>query len=337
MLSLESNLKVVKDILAIDVREVVMRICSFLPSATEIVYALRLEDNLVGVTHECDYPPEAKSKPRVIGSRVKPEESTSGEINRLVNENYKAGKSTYIVDRDTLLKANPDLILTQELCDVCAVSRNEVVEAVKVLGHELQIISLDPKVLEGILDTIMVVGEATERKKEAGKLINILRSRIDVVRSLLHEEKDRPRIFCMEWLDPPYTAGHWIPEMVEIAGGEYRLGKTGKPSFRVSWDEILDLAPQLIVLMPCGFNIERTLREVDILTSNEHWYRLPAVKKGHVYLVDANSYFSRPGPRVVDGLEILARIFHPEICTYEIPCNSVLNLRNYMHLQAFLG
>lgn len=314
-----------------------MRICSFLPSATEIVYALGLEDNLVGVTHECDYPPEARSKPRVIGSLIKPEELTSGEIDSLVSENYKAGKSTYIVDREILIKANPDLILTQELCDVCAVSGNEVVEAVKVLGHELQIISLEPKTLDGILDTIMVVGEATNRKERAKGLINNLESRIEAVRLLLHKEKDRPRVFCMEWLDPPYTAGHWIPEMVGIAGGECRLGKTGEPSFRVSWDEILDFAPQVVVLMPCGFNIERILREVDVLTSNEYWYRIPAVKKGHVYLADANSYFSRPGPRVVDGLEILARILHPETCTYEIPYDSVLNLRNYMHLQAFLG
>lgn len=314
-----------------------MRICSFLPSATEIVYALGLEDNLVGVTHECDYPPEAKSKPRVIGSLIKPEELASGEIDSLVSENYKAGKSTYIVDREILIKANPDLILTQELCDVCAVSGNEVVEAVKVLGHELQIISLEPKTLDGILDTIMVVGEATNRKERAKGLIDNLESRIEAVRLLLHKEKDRPRVFCMEWLDPPYTAGHWIPEMVGIAGGECRLGKTGEPSFRVSWDEISDFAPQVVVLMPCGFNIERILREVDVLTSNEYWYRIPAVKKGHVYLADANSYFSRPGPRVVDGLEILARILHPETCTYEIPYDSVLNLRNYMHLQAFLG
>ena len=197
-----------------------MRICSFLPSATEIIYALGLEDNLVGVTHECDWPPEAKGKPRVIGSLIKPEDLTSNEIDSLVSENYRAGKSTYIVDREPLIEANPDLILTQELCDVCAVSGNEVVEAVRVLGHEIQIISLEPRTLDGILDTIMIIGEATERRKQAEKLVNNLRLRIEAVRSLLREERDRPRVFCMEWLDPPYTAGHWIPEMVEIAGGE---------------------------------------------------------------------------------------------------------------------
>jgi iron complex transport system substrate-binding protein len=314
-----------------------MRICSFLPSATEIVYALGLGENLVGVTHECDYPPEARSKPKVIASLINPEDLTSYEIDKAVSENYRAGKSTYIVDEDILRKANPDLILTQGLCDVCAVSGNQVIEAAKVLGKSPEIISLEPNTLDEILNTILLLGEVGERREQAKDLVNKLKSRTDEVRSLLGEEKDRPRVFSMEWLDPPYVAGHWIPEMVEIAGGEYGFGKAGKPSFKISWDEIFDFAPQVIILMPCGFNIERTLREVEILTSNEYWHRLPAVRKGHVYLVDANSYFSRPGPRIVDGLEILARIFHPELCAFEIPPDSVLNLRNFMHLESFLG
>ena len=314
-----------------------MRICSFLPSATEIVYALGLGENLVGATHECDYPPEAESKPRVIASLINPEDLTSYEIDKAVSENYKAGKSTYIVDIETIRRTNPDIILTQGLCDVCAVSGNEVIESVKVLGHNPKIISLEPNTLGEILNTILLVGEATERKEQSEYLVNNLRSRIAAIKSLLGEEKDRPRVYCMEWLDPSYIAGHWVPEMVRIAGGDYGLGKEGKPSFKVSWDEIFDFAPQVIVLMPCGFNIERTLREIEILTSNEYWHRLPAVRKGHVYIVDANSYFSRPGPRIVDGLEILAKIIHPELCTFEIPADSVLNLRNYMHLVAFLG
>ncbi|MBI2485462.1 MAG: cobalamin-binding protein [Deltaproteobacteria bacterium] len=314
-----------------------MRICSFLPSMTEIVYALGLGDNLVGVTHECDYPPDATSKSRVIMSLVKPEELTSKEIDILVSENYKAGKSTYIVGEEALRKANPDIILTQGLCDVCAVSGNEVTEAVKVLGHSPQIISLEPNTLDEILDTILIVGEATERKDEAKNLVAKLKHRIERVKSLLGKEKNRPRVFCMEWLDPVYVAGHWIPEMVEIAGAECGLGKAGAPSFKVSWDEILDFSPQIIVLMPCGFDIEKTLGEVDILTSNERWHRLPAARKGHVYLVDANSYFSRPGPRIVDGLEILAKIFHPEISAFGIPLNSILNLRNHIYLESFLG
>jgi iron complex transport system substrate-binding protein len=314
-----------------------MRICSFLPSTTEIVYALGLGDNLVGVTHECDYPPDATSKSRVIMSLIKPEELTSKAIDMLVTENYKAGKSTYIVEEEALRKANPDIILTQGLCDVCAVSGDEVTEAVKVLGHSLQIISLEPNTLDEILDTILIVGEATERKEEARNLVDKLKSRIERVKSLLGKETDRPRVLCMEWLDPVYVAGHWVPEMVEIAGAECGLGKAGEPSFKVSWDEILDFSPQIIVLMPCGFDIEKTLGEADILTSNERWHRISAARKGHVYLVDANSYFSRPGPRIVDGLEILAKIFHVEISAFEIPLNSILNLRNHIYLESFLG
>lgn len=314
-----------------------MRICSFLPSTTEIVYALGLGENLVGVTHECDYPPEATTKSRVIMSLIKPEELTSKEIDLLVSENYKTGKSTYIVEEEALRKANPDIILTQGLCDVCAVSGNQVTEAVNVLGHSPQIISLEPNTLDEILDTILIVGQATERKDEAKDLADKLKCRIERVRSLLGKEKNRPTVFCMEWLEPIYVAGHWVPEMVEIAGGDCGLGKPGKPSFKVSWDEIVDFSPQIIVIMPCGFDIEKTLAELDVLTSNERWHRLSAARKGHVYLADANSYFSRPGPRIVDGLEILAKIFHPEISAFEIPPNSILNLRNQIYLESFLG
>lgn len=314
-----------------------MRICSFLPSTTEIVYALGLGENLVGVTHECDYPPEATTKSRVIMSLIKPEELTSKEIDLLVSENYKTGKSTYIVEEEALRKANPDIILTQGLCDVCAVSGNEVTEAVNVLGHSPQIISLEPNTLDEILDTILIVGQATGKEGEAKDLVDKLKSRIERVRSLLGKEKNRPTVFCMEWLEPIYVAGHWVPEMVEIAGGDCGLGKPGKPSFKVSWDEIVDFSPQIIVIMPCGFDIEKTLAELDMLTSNERWHRLSAARKGHVYLADANSYFSRPGPRIVDGLEILAKIFHPEISAFEIPPNSILNLRNQIYLESFLG
>jgi iron complex transport system substrate-binding protein len=314
-----------------------MRICSFLPSATEIVYALGLGDNLVGVTHECDYPPETKEKLQVIASRMNPGELKSKEIDEAVSESIRSGKSIYIVDKEALREANPDIILTQELCKVCTVTGNEVVEAVKVLGHLPQVISLEPKTLDGILDTILQVGEATGRIGQAERLVDGLRSRIEAVKLSLSGEKDRKRVLCLEWLDPLYVAGHWVPEMVEIAGGICGIGKAGEPSFRISWDEVLDFSPQIVVVMPCGFDVERTLQEIDPLISYENWHRIPAARRGHVYLVDANSYFSRPGPRVVDGLEILARVFHPEIFTTAYSPDSVLNLRNYMHFESFLG
>jgi iron complex transport system substrate-binding protein len=314
-----------------------MRICSFLPSTTEIVCALGLGDNLVGVTHECDYPPEVRDKSKVIMSFINPDELSSREIDDLIIKNRNEGKNTYLIDIGALKDANPDVILTQGLCDVCAVSGDEVVEAVKALGRSPDIISLEPSTIEEILDSILTVGYATKTKDRAEELVGKLRSRIDRIGSLFSSERDRPRVFCMEWLDPPYAAGHWIPEMVELAGAVNGIGKPGEPSLKVSWDDILNFAPQFVVLMPCGFNIEDTLNEIDVVTSNKYWNQMPASRRGHAYLVDANSYFSRSGPRIVDGLEILAKIIHPEACEFELPNNSVLNLRNHYYFELNLG
>ncbi|MGQ0793236.1 MAG: cobalamin-binding protein [Deltaproteobacteria bacterium] len=314
-----------------------MRICSFLPSATEILYALGLGESLVGVTHECDFPPEAAAKSRVIGSLISPEELRSAEIDRIVAENYKAGKSTYIVQEDALREASPDLIITQGLCEVCAVSGDAVRGAAAVLGAEPRILSLEPRNLDEILASIIAVGDATGKAAKAGELVSDLRSKIGRVKSTFADERDRPRVLAIEWLCPLYVGGHWVPEMIQIAGGECGLAVASKPSYKITWEQVLEYAPQMIVVMPCGFDIEKTLAEIDTLTSNPVWHRLPAVRRGHVYLVDANSYFSRPGPRVVDGLGILSKIIHPELSSYDLPANAVINLRNYMHLEASLG
>jgi iron complex transport system substrate-binding protein len=315
-----------------------MRICSFLPSTTEILYELGLGDSVTGVTHECDYPPEAREKKRVIMSFIDPEKLSSREIDEVVSKNAEAGKSTYLIDRDALKEADPDMILTQELCEVCAVSGNEVSEAVEVLGKKPEIISLEPKTLGEILDTILIIGEATGTYDKAKDVTESLRKRIEKISSLLGDERDRPRVFCLEWLDPPYAAGHWVPEMVEMSGGECGLGKIGEPSFKVSWREIVDFAPQMLFIMPCGYDIQKTLDEINTLTSQEEWFSLPSTNRGEIYLLDANSYFSRPGPRVVDGLEIMAKTIHPELMkNYDPPPDSVLNLRNYMQFELFLG
>jgi len=315
-----------------------MRICSFLPSTTEILYELGLGDSVTGVTHECDYPPEAREKKRVIMSFIDPEMLSSREIDEVVSSNAEAGKSTYLIDRDALKEADPDIILTQELCEVCAVSGNEVMEAVEVLGKKPEIISLEPKTLGEILDTILIIGEATGTYEKAKDVTESLRKRIEKISSLLGDERDRPRVFCLEWLDPPYAAGHWVPEMVEMSGGECGLGRIGEPSFKVSWKEIVDFAPQMLFIMPCGYDIQKTLDEINILTSQEEWFSLPSTNRGEIYLLDANSYFSRPGPRAVNGLEIMAKTIHPELMkNYDPPPDSVLNLRNYMQFELFLG
>ncbi|HVY56206.1 MAG TPA: cobalamin-binding protein, partial [Thermodesulfobacteriota bacterium] len=291
-----------------------------------------------GVTHECDYPPEAREKNHVILSIIDPGKLSSREIDEIISRNVAEGKSTYLIDRDALREADPDLILTQELCQVCAVSGNEVTDALEALGKEPEIISLEPRTLGEILETIIVVGEATGTAERAREVTERLARRIEKVRSNVGDVMDRPRVFCLEWLDPPYAAGHWVPEMVEIAGGRMGLGKAGEPSFKVSWKEIAEFAPQMLFIMPCGYDIEKTMDEIDIVMKNDEWFSLPSTSKGHIYVFDANSYFSRPGPRVVDGLEILAKTIHPEAMrSYDPPPDSVVNLRNYMQFELFLG
>ncbi len=315
-----------------------MRICSFLPGTTEILYELGLGDSVTGVTHECDYPPAVREKTRVIMSFIDPEKLSSREIDEVVSKNAAEGKSTYLIDSDALKEASPDLILTQGLCEVCAVSGNEVADAASVLGHMPEIISLEPSTLGEILDSITTIGEATGTAEAAAEITGKLRHRIDKVRDHFEAMRDRPRVFCLEWLDPPYAAGHWVPEMVEIAGGLNGLGKPGEPSFKVSWKDIADFSPHMTMIMPCGFSAEKTLDQIDTIMKNDEWFSLPSTTNGLAYVFDANSYFSRPGPRVVNGLEILANAINPGVMKgYEAPAGSVFNLKNYMRFEQFLG
>jgi len=314
-----------------------MRICSFLPSTTEILCALGLEENLTGITHECDYPEAVVLKPRVIMSSIDHKTLSSREIDELVTKNSNEGKSTYLVDSDKLKEAKPDIIFTQGLCEVCAVSGNQVLEAVEVLENRPEVISLEPGTVKEVLESIIAVGEVTGTAQKARELVDELEKRTDAIRTITERERDRPRVFCLEWLDPPFVAGHWVPDMVEIAGGLNGLRNKGEVSVKVNWEEIVEFAPHYIFVMPCGFNIEKTLNEIDTFTSNPVWHQTPASQKGNVYIVDANSYFSRPGPRIVDGIEIIARTIHPDSVKTELPPDSVLNLRNYMQIQSFLG
>ena len=314
-----------------------MRICSFLPSTTEIICALGLEENLTGITHECDHPEVVRSKTRVIMSSIDHNSLSSREIDELVTKNSKEGKSTYLVDSEKLKEASPDIIFTQGLCEVCAVSGNQVLEAVDVLENSPVIISLEPGTVDEVLESIITVGEATGRAEVARELVTNLRSRIGSIKTITERERDKPRVFCLEWLDPPFVAGHWVPDMVEIAGGVNGLRNKGEASVKVEWEEVIEFAPHYIFVMPCGFNIDKTLNEIDSVTSNSIWHQTPASQKGNVYLVDANSYFSRPGPRIVEGIEIIARSIHPDSVKTELPPGSVLNLRNYMQIQSFLG
>jgi iron complex transport system substrate-binding protein len=287
-----------------------MRICSLLPGATEIGYLLGLGDQIVGVTHECNYPPDAQYKLVVVRSAIDAGRMSSAEIDRKVAELLQAGKGLYTIDERKFFESAPDVILTQGLCDVCALDYDEVVKAAQRLPTVPQIVSLNPHSLTDILDDIMRVGAATGREAAAASVIHDLRKRIDHVG--MTEPVYRPRVVCLEWFEPLYVAGHWVPEMVSLAGGVDILGNKGQPSHKVEWHNILDAKPDMILLMPCGFDMRRTIKEATPLRDLEGWSDLPAVKAGHVYAFNGNAYFSRPGPRLVNGLEILARIIRPE-------------------------
>jgi iron complex transport system substrate-binding protein len=282
-----------------------MRICSLLPSATEILYSLGLQDEVVGVTHECDYPPEALSKPKITDNMIDHERLTSAEIDHHVASNIGRHGSIYTLNEALLKSLKPDLIVTQELCEVCAVSYREVQHAARVLEGPTTILSLEPNSLNDVFGTILLVGEKTGRESAAQAQVRDLQNRLDRVRERVRE-LPRPRVYAMEWLDPPFSGGHWVPEMVEIAGGREVLGKPGAKSERITVQQVLEAQPDIIVLMPCGFSLERTVEEYRRTKFLPGW-------TGEVYAVDGSSYFNRSGPRLVDGVEILAEIFHPQI------------------------
>lgn len=296
-----------------------MRIVSLLPSTTEIVCALGLEDALVGITHECDYPASVSAKPRLTASRISVETMTSREIDHAVRSQlaqlapWDGHGSIYDLDEAKLRELNPDLILTQELCEVCAVSYKTVERAARMFEADVRVVSLEPNTIADIFDNIRMVGELTERQREADKLVAGLQARLDRVRERAEQIDRHPRTLMLEWLEPPFAPGHWVPEQVEIAGGDHAFGKAGQRSVTTTAAEIRAYAPEVIVLIPCGYYKEDILRQLPGSRLPEGWNDLPAVKNGEVWATDATSYFSRPGPRVVDGVEILARILHPEV------------------------
>ena len=299
-----------------------MRIVSFLPSATEMVYALGLDEQLVGVTHECDYPTQAKNKPVVVRNVLPVETMSQAEIDRAVAERMHSGQSLYQIDEALLRELSPDLILTQNLCQVCAPSGNEVSQVLGSLEKRPEILWLTPRSIDEIFDNLRDLARATGRESAAQAILDDCKSRIERLKTLSVKCEDPPRVFCMEWLDPVYACGHWVPELVKLAGGRDELGREGSESVRISWDEIADYAPEVMAIMPCGFNLKQTMKEVwDSFgrysparsTGAQAFFQLPAVRSGRVFAVDANSYFARPGPRVIEGAEVLAQIIHPEL------------------------
>jgi iron complex transport system substrate-binding protein len=289
------------------------RIVSFLPSATEMTCALGLSEQLVGITHECDYPCEIKGKPIVVRSVLPTERMSQQEIDLAVTERLRNGLSLYQVDESLMRDIAPDLILTQDLCQVCAPSGNEVSQLLKSLPSKPQVLWLTPTSLEQIFDNVRELGQATNRSQEAEVLIAASHARLEAIAAVTRELSHRPRVFCMEWIDPVYCSGHWVPEMVGLAGGRDELAREGAYSVRIAWEDVLQWAPEVLVVMPCGLDLQKTVTQAEQLLALPGWSELPAVRAGRVYAVDANAYFARPGPRVVEGTELLAHILHPDL------------------------
>lgn len=288
-----------------------MRIVSLLPAATEIAAALGLMDNIVGVSHECDFPKEANERPRVTRCPVHDIGLSSREVDEWVRRAMNETGTIYTIDEPLLRKLQPDVILTQRLCDVCAVGYGTVAKLAKTLPGPPRVVNLEPSTLTDIFEDIGRVAEACDVPQRGEELIENLSKRVENVRKRAATIPDRPRCFLMEWVDPPFCSGHWGPELVEIAGGHDSLGRKHQPSAQIEWQQILDARPEIIVLALCGYDINRARRDYELLRRFPGFDSIPGTAGGRVYVVNASAYFARPGPRIVDSLEILAGILHP--------------------------
>ncbi len=287
------------------------RIVSFLPSATEMICALGLGRRLMGITHECDHPREIAGKPVVVRSVLPIDSMSPQEIDVAVTKRLREGLSLYRVDEVMLQEIAPDLIVTQDLCQVCAPSGNEVAQVLGSLPSKPRIIWLTPKSLDQIFENLQELGAATGRLQKAEEVIVESRARLAKIAKQTSRLSSRPRVFCMEWIDPVYCSGHWVPEMVWIAGGVDELGRQGADSVRISWRDVLQWAPEVLIVMPCGCGTAKAAKQARQLSDYPGWSELPAVRNARVYAVDASSYFARPGLRLVEGTELLAHLLHP--------------------------
>jgi len=298
------------------------RIISFLPSATELIYELGAQDSLFGVTHECLYPSNAKTKPRVISSVFDPILMSSREIDDKINELMKNGKEIYNINEKNIIKAKPDLIISQDVCEVCSAHTNQVNYALSILEKKPQVYTMNPHNLDEILFCIKEISKKIGKEDKGNMLADSLEKRIDYIKNKKFE--NWPSVIAIEWIDPLFTSGHWIPQMVETAGGKNLISSQKERSRKMGLDELKKIDPDIIIMMPCGFDVDRTIKEYGkILAQDKEWNSLKAVQEGFVFAVDANSYFSKPSFRTITGIEILAKIIHPEIFgNIEIPENS---------------
>ena len=302
------------------------RIVPFLPSATELIYSLGADDKLFGVTHECNYPTDAKTKPRVINSVFDPASMSSKQIDDKICQLMTDGKEIYNLNKENLLHAKPDLIISQNICEVCSAHTEHVKLAVDMLEKKPEVYTMDPHDVSEILVSIKEISAMIGKEKEGNEIVDSLTKRLEFVKSQMFEK--RPKVVAIEWVDPFFTSGHWIPEMIQIAGGENLISSEKMPSRKMKLEEIKEANPDVIVMMPCGFDVKRTVFEYNnVLAKNPDWNELKAVKENNVYAVDANSYFSKPSLRTITGIEILAKITHPDVFNdLELPKDSFMKI-----------
>ena len=302
------------------------RIISFLPSATELIYELGAQEKLFGVTHECNYPTEAASKPKVIESVFEPEKMSSKEIDEKICDLSEKGEDIYKLVTQNVSDAKPDLIISQEICEVCSAYTNQVKNAIEILDEKPEIYSMSPHDINGILKCVTDIAEKINEKKRGNEIVNSLNSRINRIKNV--KISKRPKVLAIEWINPFFTSGHWVPEMIEMSGGENMITKKGEHSRKMEIEEIEKENPDVLILMPCGFDVQRTVSEYEKYLKNDlRWNELRAVKERKVFAVNANSFFSKPSIRVITGIEILAKILHPDNFTkLEVPNNSFLKI-----------
>jgi len=288
-----------------------MRICSLIPGATEVIAALGLEHQLVGISHECDFPPSIRQVPVMIEPLVEAEHTTSAGIDQRVKDLVAAGHPLYRLKEDIFHQARPDLILTQDLCHVCSVTPDQLTGAMRALQYRPEVLTLSPTTLQDMIHGIERIARAVDAVPKGDALAAHLRDRLEKVRLRTENMGRRPRVVCLEWLDPLYVAGHWVPEMIDLAGGHNVLGSKDTPSYQTTWDDVTAARPDVVIVMPCGYSVDRTLHELRQVGPVQAAWQRAQTSWSNMYIVDANSYFSRPGPRLIDGVELLAAILHP--------------------------
>lgn len=302
------------------------RIVSFLPSATEIIYLLGSQDILLGVTHQCNYPNEAKNKPQVIKSVFNSESMTSLQIEEKIQELSRLQNDVFLINYELLKKIQPDLIISQGLCDVCSPHNKEIDKAIQFLNNKPDTLVLDPHTVDDIIQNVMDIAHSVGKEHKGLEIKDSLLKRIEKIST---SKNKKTKVICLEWIDPLYLCGHWVPQMVEIAGGINGISKIGQRSHKIELSQISQFDPDILIMMPCGFDIDKTLGEYGSLQKNHEWNSLKAVQDGMVFAVDALSYFSRPSPRIITGIEILSKIINPDsFVDLNIPLNSYTRLKN---------